>query len=297
MNKALRPQPQGAPYPIEDFHVAISPYERRSFNSQQVRPRKIKFQFSPDIPKLWLRNSSIMTHFMNGLNLFLSEFEQFMVGVLKSELHTLSDPALQAQIRGLIGQEMSHSCAHRWYNQTLREQGYHIEAYLNGVHVVTEKVMERLGGKIGLATIAGFEHCTAVLAEIGLKYNMLEEAHPTMKSLWEWHAAEELEHKTLAFEFLQAIDNRYGLRVLGAILGATIVVLFSLGGMIFLTLQDPGCLRLQTLSDGVKLFLTEYKLIPRSLVRFFWYFKPDFHPAQLNTSQYAEKVFAPTSTQ
>ncbi len=63
-----------------------------------------------------------------------------------------------------------------------------------------------------LAVIAGFEHLTSGLAEIALRYDTLINAYCKMKALWEWHAAEQIEHKTLAFDFLQVIDNGYWLR-------------------------------------------------------------------------------------
>ncbi len=232
-----------------------------------------------------------MTHFMNGINLFTSDFELFMVRILRSQLHTLQDPDFKQQVRGFVGQESSHSAAHAAYTQALREQGYRFETYLAIVRSVFNLLSERLGLKLCLAVIAGFEHLTAVLAEIGLKYNMLHKAYPEMRSLWEWHAAEELEHKTLAFDVLRSHDDQYWVRILGGLLGVTIVTIASLSAMLILALQDPGFFRWKTLSDAIKLFFTEYKLIPRSLIGFLPYFRKDFHPSQENTYQYAEKVF------
>lgn len=67
---------------------------------------------------------------------------------------------------------------------------------------------------------------------------MLIDGDYKIKALWEWHAAEEIEHKSLAFDFLQVIDNGYWLRSLGAIIGAAIVVSGIASGMLLLCVQE-----------------------------------------------------------
>ncbi len=268
------------------------PFERRPLNPQQVRSRKTNFQFSAEIPKLWLRDNLIVTHFFNGINLFLPAFEAFMVRVMKAQLKNVDSAELKKQISGFIAQEATHSQAHEQYNQTLREQGYKFDAYLNTVDFVFSQILEkRLGAKVSLAVIAGFEHLTSGLAEIALRYDMLINGDYKMKALWEWHAAEEIEHKTLAFDFLQVIDNGYWLRSLGAVIGAAIVVSGIASGMLLLCVQEPNFFSIQSLVDLKKLLLTEYKLVPRSLSIFWQYFKPTFHPSQRSSDYLGERVF------
>lgn len=282
-------QPSGA--------AAISPptffIQQRPFNPQQIHPRRVKFRFSTEIPRLWLQNSSVKTQFVNGINLFIGEFESFMVRTLRSHLPALQDQAFRQQMSGFIGQEVTHSHVHTGYNQTLREQGYRFEAYLKFTQFFFQTVLNRLGPTLGLAITAGFEHVTASFAEIMLESNALKDAHPTMKSVWEWHAAEELEHQALAFECLQARDRNYGLRCLGAFVGIAIVLGFSLSGMVLLAVQDPGWVCWKTVSDAINLFITGDRLLPRCLQKFFPYFKPNFHPNVWSTSRLSEQVLGP----
>lgn len=266
-------------------------FELRPFDSSHIYPRKTNFKFSQEIPKLWFRNSSVLTHFVNGINLFISDFELFMVRVLKSQLPTIQDPVFKQQVCGFVGQESSHSSAHAKYNQTLREQGYQFESFAKILKFVFAKVLPKLGTKLGLATIAGFEHLTSLLAEITLKYDFFETAHPTMSELWCWHAAEELEHKTMAFDVLQSVDRSYLLRILGLVLGTAIVSVLTVSGMVLLALQDSHFFSWKTCADLNRLFFTEFKLIPRILNRLIVYFRPDFHPSQQETQHYAAKVF------
>ncbi|MBE9214115.1 metal-dependent hydrolase [Plectonema cf. radiosum LEGE 06105] len=264
----------------------------KPFNPQKIQPRKVDFQFSTEIPKLWHNNSPIMTHFFNGINLFLPTFELFMVRVMKSQLSNIKDSQLKTQICGFISQEANHSQAHHQYNQILREQGYKFETWLKISDFILLEILEkRLGQVVSLATIAGFEHLTTLLAEIILKANMLEPAHSRMRQLWQWHAAEEIEHSSVAFIFLQQVNNSYLLRFIGGLLGAAIVVGFIAVGMLSLVVQERNFISWKTLMDLKKLLFTKYKLVPYGLKTFFQYFKLKFYPCNQDVYTLAEKVF------
>ena len=263
----------------------------KPFNPQKIRVRKINFQLSADIPRIWHGNSLIMTHFFNGINLFLPTFELMMVRVMKSQLNNIEDSEFKKQICGFIAQEASHSQAHHQYNQILQEQGYKFEKWLKIADFILIEILEkRLGKTVSLATIAGFEHLTTLLAEIILKVDMLEPADLRMKELWNWHAAEEIEHSSVAFTYLQTVNNSYWLRLLGGILGTTIVVGFIAMGMLSLAVQERDLFSWKTLIDLNKLLFTKYKLIPYSFKPLFEYFKINFSPCNQDVYPLAEKV-------
>jgi predicted metal-dependent hydrolase len=260
----------------------------RPFNPSHIRPRPVQFQFDSTIPKLWFCDSSITTHLLNGTNLFLPAFEAYMVGTMQSQISYLQDAALRSKLGGLLGQELHHSHAHQQYLEVLRQQGYRFEVYLSGVTYFFNRVMPRLGMGFQLATIAGFEHMTASLAEISLHHNMLEQAHPTMQALWEWHAAEELEHKEVAFDLFQSTGGTYWQRLVGGTFGVAVVIGLMTAGMLLLAAQDAGFLSFKTLSDLNRLLFTKYRLFPRSLQRIIPFFHPNFHPSQRDTHSYGE---------
>lgn len=271
------------------------PLSLQPFNPKQISPRQVAFQLDDQIPRLWFRDSSIMTHLLNGTNLFLPAFEAYMVRTIQTQLRHLPDSALQSQTRGLIGQEVNHSQAHQQYNAVLRQQNYRFDPYLKMVDGLFERLMPRLGLPLQLAAIAGFEHLTASLSEVTLHHNILATAHPTMKALWEWHAAEELEHKAIAFDLFQAVAGSYWRRVLGGVLGIAIVVSLMTTGMFLLAAQDARFFSYKTLVDLNQLLFTEYRLIPRTLRHIVPYFHPNFHPAQRDDHDYGEQIFPPAA--
>lgn len=271
---------------------ALRPYEPRALNPLDVRPRKTAFAFAPSIEKHWISSSPVKTHFFNAINLFVVPFEDFMVRVMRDRLDQIHNPELRRQIRGFMGQEATHARAHEKFLQNLAEQGYRLTDFQRFAEYIFATVLEKkLGSTVSIAAIAGFEHLTALLAEIVLTDGLLAEAAPPMRHLWEWHAAEELEHKALAFELLQAVSPSYPLRAGGALLGAGIVACFIGGGMLKLLHEDRVLSHGRTLRDLVELAFTKHRLVPLSLRIFLQYFKPGFHPRQRDTAHLADQVF------
>src|SRR5947209_7080777 len=68
---------------------------------------------------------------------------------------------------------------------------------------------------------------------------LLDEAHPVMQDLLRWHAAEEIEHKCVAFDVLAAVDPRWSVRAAGLGIATIGLLGFWIAGTIHLLRQDP----------------------------------------------------------
>jgi hypothetical protein len=267
-------------------------FERRPLEPDNVRPRRTAFAFPHSVPKHWLAGNIVQTHFFNAINLFVVSFEDFMGRVMRSRLQHLKDPAFERQIRGFMGQEATHAFVHAKYLQNLREQGYQIERFLVTCEsIFTQWFEKRLGMVLCVATIAGFEHLTALLGEIILSGRMMKGAEPSMAELWEWHAAEEIEHKSLAFDLLQATNRSFLLRIVGGLLGALVVAGFIGAGLVMLLRQEGVLWRKQTWRDLKELLFGPTRMAVRAVAIFVQFFRPGFHPLQRDTYALAEEVF------
>jgi predicted metal-dependent hydrolase len=267
-------------------------FEPRPLEPDNVRPRRTAFSFPQSIPKHWLAGNAVQTHFFNAINLFVVSFEDFMGRVMRSRLQHLKDPAFERQIRGFMGQEATHSYVHAKYLQNMREHGYQIEGFLGTCERIFSHWFEkRLGTLLCIATIAGFEHLTALLAELIIGGRMMKGADPAMAEVWEWHAAEEIEHKSLAFDLLKATNRSYLLRMVGALLGALVVAGFIAAGLVLLLRQERLLWRKETWKDLKVLLFGPNRLAVRAVAIFVQYFRPGFHPLQRDTYHLAEQVF------
>jgi len=176
---------------------------------------------SADVPRHWLADHMVATHIANGVNLLFPVGERAFVRSVNHFLPTLHDPELRARVKGFFGQEGRHAHAHDGFNDVLRAQGYRIDDFLERYQRVVGLIEARLSPTLRLAMTAAAEHFTAIMARDALSNAApLAFAHPDMRALLGWHAAEEIEHKAVAFDVLTEVDPSYLVRVTGLALAS-----------------------------------------------------------------------------
>jgi len=186
-------------------------------------PRHPRFDFS-ELPAHWFDGLPGLTHVVNGLNLIFPHGERFFVRSVKHYLDELDDPELEAQVRGFFGQEGSHAREHEAFFRRLEAQGYDVQRFLRFYTRSARWLEDRFPPALNLAITAAAEHFTASLGEHALTDGFLEAAHPVMRELLRWHAAEEIEHKAVAFDVLMRVHPSYANRMLGLGLGSALLV-------------------------------------------------------------------------
>ncbi|HET7499622.1 MAG TPA: metal-dependent hydrolase [Kofleriaceae bacterium] len=167
------------------------------------------------VPRHWMANNATVTAVANGVNLLFPHGERFFVRSVKHFLAEIDDPALRAAIKGFFGQEGHHAHAHDQFNAILRAQGFEIDRFLASYKRISSWLEAHTPPRLNLAVTAAAEHFTAILAEGAFTQNVLDRAAPPMRALLAWHAAEEIEHKAVAFDVLQKVDPSYALRIAG----------------------------------------------------------------------------------
>ena len=259
--------------------------------SRPIRPRAPRFDFS-QVPRHWLAESGLATHIANSANLLFPSGERFFVRSVRRYLDRVTDPDELAAVKGFCGQEGRHAKAHEDWFDAMRAQGYDIDGFLRWYEKVAWKTLEpRFSGEMALAITAALEHYTAILAEGALADGMLERAaHPEMQRLLLWHAAEEIEHRAVAFDVLQKVDPRYRTRALGmvvATLGLATFWAIATGNLI---LQDRRAGRSVRAHD-----VAVMRARPKSITRDVFlrglreYFERDFHPLKRDCIDLAAK--------
>lgn len=190
----------------------------------QLSVRAPRLGFST-VPKHWFANSAAATHVVNGVNLLFPAGERFFVrSVLRyvAKLDAEGKKDLVMRARGFFGQEGRHAGAHEKFFDTMRDQGYEIDRFLAWYDRWAYRFIEKHSPEaLSLAVTVACEHFTAILAEDALKDDaaILEHAHPELRRLLAWHAVEELEHKSVAFDVLAAVHPSYALRLAGLAVG------------------------------------------------------------------------------
>lgn len=247
----------------------------------KITVRKPQFQFNDDVPKHWIQDAPFRTHLCNSFTLLFPTGEKFFIRSLQKFVPQISDTQLLQDAKLFIRQEAQHALEHDKFLTNLREQGYDIDKTLRLVEdVITEFVENKTSAEFRLALTAGFEHLTSLLAEIGLEENFFEKAHPQMKALFEWHAIEEIEHRSVAFDVLQNFDANYIRRIAG--LMSAYLILSGLTGYVTANLlwQDRLLLKRKTIKEALDVFILENRLLPKAMGIFARYLRPRFHPGE-----------------
>jgi uncharacterized protein len=250
-----------------------------------IVPRDLDVDFA-QVPRHWMANNPAATAISNGVNLLFPHGERFFVRSVKHFLPQIEDPALRAAIKGFFGQEGRHAHAHDEFNAILRAQGFEVDRFLGHYKRISSWIEAHTPAKLNLAITAASEHFTAILAEGAFSQNMLDGAAPEMRQLLAWHAAEEIEHKAVAFDVLQAVDPSYALRIAGLVYATVILGGFWTWGAVMLLRQEPtGAVRAwRRLGELPKRDPIVRRVFLRGIRQ---YLARDFHPSHNPTDRIA----------
>lgn len=202
-----------------------------------IVPRSLDVDFRA-VPRHWLAGNAAATAVANGVNLLFPHGERFFVRSVKHFLDQIDDPELRAAVKGFFGQEGRHAHAHDRFNAILRAQGFEVDRFLAGYQRLASWLEAHTPARLNLAVTAACEHFTAILAEGAFTRNILDHAAPEMRELLAWHAAEELEHKAVAFDVLKAVDPSYALRIAGLAYATAVLGGFWLWAALSLLRQE-----------------------------------------------------------
>jgi len=191
------------------------------------------------VPRHWFAGDRTATHVANAVNLLFPAGERFFVRSVHRFAARIRDAELKERVRGFSQQEGHHARAHEEWFRTLEAQGFEVERFLAVYQRICFGIIEKISpDKLALATTAAAEQFTALLARDTIESDIFANAAPALRELLMWHAAEELEHKSVAYDVLQEVAPGWGWRAAGMAMGATLLVSFWAAGFVVLNHQD-----------------------------------------------------------
>ena len=216
----------------------------------EIRPRRVRFDFT-STPLHWIPGDPFASHLIDVLHLLLPAGERWFVDVYREALPLVRDEQLRRDVRGFMGQEAIHARAHAAVLEHLRSLGIETMPYTGRIDWLFERLLgadrapRLLRGpwlRFRLAAIAAIEHFTCVLGVWILEAKALDRAgaDPVVLDLLRWHGAEEVEHRSVAFDLHEHLGGRgrYLRRVLAMLLVAPIMAALWYAGTGFLLRND-----------------------------------------------------------
>jgi predicted metal-dependent hydrolase len=245
----------------------------------QLQPTNRRFDFDTRIPRHWHGGRKSVSAFFDNLSIFFPPGERFFIEAVHAYRARVGDEQLLRDVQAFCAQEGFHSREHVRYNALLESRGYPAGELERRVEALLDRVRGRSTKRFRLAVTCALEHFTALMAHPVLDdERTLEGAHPVMAELWRWHAGEEQEHKSVAFDVYQATGGTYGVRV-AAMVGATVVFWTKVVEQQIALMRADGTAS----SPREWLALLHFLFVKpgglRGVVwRYFTYFDPRFHP-------------------
>ncbi|MGW4482377.1 metal-dependent hydrolase [Amycolatopsis sp. NPDC004368] len=259
-----------------------------------LHARDVHFDWAA-LPMHWIPGEPQATHSINVLHIALPEGERWFVEVFKQAVPLIRDERLREDVLGFIGQEAVHAEAHDGAARHLEAAGLNVRPYVAQMEWMFRRL---LGDRAGageewlverLAIIAAIEHYTAFLGQWVLDAKALDAAgsDPTMLDLLRWHGAEEVEHRSVAFDLFCHLDGRYSRRVRSMVVVTPVLAWIFVRGTKFLMRNDPtrpGRASWRAYFKAARLGISPS---PRELLREIRpYFRRSYHPTETgNTDQ------------
>ncbi|MDQ8038421.1 MAG: metal-dependent hydrolase [Pedobacter sp.] len=211
----------------------------------ELKPRQVKFDWST-APFQWIPGDAFGSHAINHFSFTLVRGELFFCRVFNQALPHVKDAALRKDVEVFIRQEGIHSRAHRdsidqyltrykvdldsnyrremWvFEQMLADQPFGIKI---------PKLLQKQWLTFRVGIVAAAEHYTCGFGQYVLDHCDWEArgANHEVSDLFTWHSAEEVEHRTVAYDLYRHLGGTYSMRALiMLVLAPTFLYLMAAG--------------------------------------------------------------------
>lgn len=264
-----------------------------SHGPNPIIPRRFTAPLRLDIPRHWLPGNPFVSSILNAYTVLVPANEAFYIRTLLRCMPRIKDDALRAAAADFIHQEAQHGIAHKRYWSNLDAQGYRFRIFEKRVDSLAFKAIERIAPmSLRVSLVSCVEHINAYVGHEFLSQRILAEAHPKMRALMEWHFAEEIEHKHVAYDVLSAVSPGYPVRLMGFLLAAPLFYLLIGMGTAMLLAQDGLLFKRATWAQLWSHLGPGHHMLARTLRHLRDYLRPGFHPSQLGDGELARAVIA-----
>jgi predicted metal-dependent hydrolase len=249
-----------------------------------IQPRDMAFGRDAPSGRWWLGGDPVGTAFYNALSATFPLGERFFMDSVR-RYRNAAPAKLKVQIAGFLAQEAMHTREHIFFNKQIADHGFDIAAMEDRTRARldfarTRPPLQQLGATIAL------EHFTAILAHALLADpRHLEGASDEARAMWRWHAIEEVEHKSVAYDVYMAAaaslpaPRRWTLRVL-TMVAATHLLFAVVGSNIADIFTSDGINNGRTWRRLFHFMLVRPGMLRQVMGSYFAYFLPGFHPWQ-----------------
>lgn len=251
-----------------------------------IVPRQREFEIAQALGRDWYDDHAFKTAWFNAMSVTFPLGEKFFIDSVRHYADHIDDEGLCASVRGFCGQEGFHRREHQRYNATLcQERGYDLQVMEGRLEHNIQRAYRFLSPMQRLASTAALEHITAILAELILSEDdlMANSTDSAMAALWRWHAAEEMEHKSVAFDVYRAVGGTEKMRKRAMVQSTFFLLVDILSGLLHMLRRDKKLWSIRLWSQGWKFLSFKGGILRRAWPAYKEYFRDNFHPWDRDT--------------
>jgi predicted metal-dependent hydrolase len=235
----------------------------------------------------WNGGDAFRSAFFNALSMSFPWGEQYFMDSVRACYKTL--PAAEQEkyakeVQGFVGQEATHRRIHELFNAQLTRQGFVNEIEVRAA--TRAKKAEHFDPRFHLAVTAATEHFTAMFADWTLRHpEAFAGAEERLATLWLWHASEESEHRSTAFNIYQAAGGSHKWRVRTFKLVSWIFITDVLRQTVRNLWHDGSLFKWSTWRSAGRLLFARDGMLRGNVAAWRDYLRKDFHPEQHDASR------------
>jgi predicted metal-dependent hydrolase len=244
--------------------------------------RRLLVDLDTPLPRHWCGGDAFRTAWFNALSMSFPFGEQFFIDAVRAGAATLPEDqrvAFEPAIKAFVGQEATHRRIHTLFNAHLEKQGLVNHWEPRAARRLTQ--LEGVDVRQWVAATAATEHFTAILAEYLLSdASPLQGAEPRLATLWLWHASEETEHRSTAFDLYRALGGNEEWRLRLFRLNTGYFICDALRQTVNNLWHDGTWWRMSTWASGWRFLFGRGGLVRTLRQPWRRYLREDFHPSR-----------------
>lgn len=180
-----------------------------------MQVRNPKLVFAEALPH-WAPNREF-AQITNAGSFSLPCVETYLMAVMNRAARTLQDPALKRDVALFTAQEGNHYRQHDVFNETLYARYPGLKPIMDRLNADYRAMLKDESLLVNAAYCEGFESLGLIYAEFMFEAadDLLAGADERLVRLWQWHLAEEFEHRTVCYDVHKALGGGYISRLKG----------------------------------------------------------------------------------
>ncbi|MCC6708798.1 MAG: metal-dependent hydrolase [Gammaproteobacteria bacterium] len=259
-----------------------------------VKIRRHRWCFEDVGNRDWLAGSAAVSRWFDVYTLLVPDNESFYIRTLRQcTVDAAIDEFDSAELFRFFRQESLHGIAHRAYWRKMRDLGIEYSDFLRFINWVLYSVVEpKQCLRIRISMVAAIEHVNACLGNTVLKGDLFVNATGSLRKMFYWHFAEEIEHKAVAHKVLDRLYPGYFNRIFGALIAFPAFFCAVFVGTAYLLSKEGKFLTRRTATELFKFWIRDgvLKDLAFHLCR---YFRTSFEPWELNDHHLASSAELP----